>query len=176
MQCKKCSDDFQTTDSLFLGSSHTSHAPPFSLLCYSYYALVTASTIGLGDVAPTTQAARLFAVFFIPLSVAAAGELLSGVAMALVHRRQREVYEKQLEEDLTIEHLKVMDADQDGKISREEYINFMLIEMGRVTRTELDELLVQFDRLDVTCSGYLDNEDLELMAKLRGATVKQADE
>jgi len=96
--------------------------------------------------------------------------------MALVHRRQREVYEKQLEEDLTIEHLKVMDKDDDGKISREEYINFMLIEMGRVSRTELDELIVQFDRLDVTCSGYLDNEDLELMAKLRGATVKQADE
>lgn len=139
----------------------------------SYYALVTASTIGFGDYAPVTKAARLFAVIFIPLSVAAAGELLSGVAMALVHRRQREVYEKQLEEDLTIEYLKVMDADGDGKITREEYINFMLIEMGRVSRAELDELVVQFDRLDVTCSGFLDNEDLELMAKLRGATVKE---
>jgi len=93
--------------------------------------------------------------------------------MAMVHRRQREVYEKQLEQDLTIEHLKVMDTDEDGKISREEYVRFMLIEMGRVSQSELDELAVQFNRLDVTRSGFLDNEDLELMAKIRGATVKQ---
>ena len=140
---------------------------------HSYYALVTASTIGFGDLAPTTRAARMFAILFIPLSVAAAGELLSGIAMAMVHRRQREVYEKQLEQDLTIEHLKVMDTDEDGKITREEYVRFMLIEMGRVSQSELDELAVQFNRLDVTRSGFLDNEDLELMAKIRGATVKQ---
>ena len=115
----------------------------------------------------------MFAILFIPLSVAAAGELLSGIAMAMVHRRQREVYEKQLEQDLTIEHLKVMDTDEDGKITREEYVRFMLIEMGRVSQSELDELAVQFNRLDVTRSGFLDNEDLELMAKIRGATVKQ---
>ena len=139
----------------------------------SYYALITASTIGFGDLAPTTRAARLFAIAFIPLSVAAAGELLSGVAMALVHRRQREAYERQLEEDLTIEHLKAMDTDSDGKITREEYIDFMLIEMGRVSQSELDELATQFDRLDVTRSGFLDNDDLALMAKLRGAKVKQ---
>ena len=91
--------------------------------------------------------------------------------MKLVERRQREVYRRQLESDLTIEHLDAMDGDGDGKITREEYIQFMLIEMGRVDKKEIDELDKQFDRLDVTRSGYLDNEDLELMAKLRGAQV-----
>jgi potassium channel subfamily K len=131
-----------------------------------------ASTIGFGDISPKTPAARLFAVFFIPLSVAAAGELLSGVALAISRRRQKEVYEKQLESDLTIVHLRAMDSDDDGKITREEYVDFMLIEMGRVSKDELDELSVQFDRLDVTRSGYLDENDLKLMAKLRGAKVK----
>jgi Ca2+-binding EF-hand superfamily protein len=64
-----------------------------------------------------------------------------------------------------------MDSDGDGKITEEEYVLFMLVEMGRVTRTELDELFAQFDRLDVNRSGYLDNEDLKLMAELKGATV-----
>ena len=65
-----------------------------------------------------------------------------------------------------------MDSDDDGKITREEYVDFMLIEMGRVSKDELDELSMQFDRLDVTRSGYLDGNDLKLMAKLRGAKVK----
>jgi potassium channel subfamily K len=137
-----------------------------------YFSLMTASTIGFGDISPKTPAARLFAVFFIPLSVAAAGELLSGVALAISRRRQKAVYEKQLESDLTIAHLQAMDSDGDGKITREEYVDFMLIEMGRVSKDELDVLSTQFDRLDVTRSGYLDRNDLKLMAKLRGAKVK----
>jgi hypothetical protein len=46
-----------------------------------------------------------------------------------------------------------MDFDKNGQISREEYVQFMLLEMGRVTRQEIDELYMQFDRLDVTASG-----------------------
>lgn len=65
----------------------------------------------------------------------------------------------------------VMDNDGDGKITQEEYIFFMLIEMGRVDRNELEELRRQFVKLDVTRSGYLDKEDLKLMAELRGASV-----
>ena len=68
-------------------------------------------------------------------------------------------------------HLKAMDADGDGQITREEYVAFMLLEMGRVDRAELEELQGQFKRLDVTESGYLDREDLKLMAQLRGRRV-----
>ena len=104
--------------------------------------------------------------------MAAAGEFLSSVTVAMLRHRQRELYEKQLEKDLTIEHLRAMDADNDGKITREEYDQFMLLEMGRVSQSELEELFLQFGRLDVSESGYVDNEDLKLMAKLRGATVR----
>ena len=137
-----------------------------------YYGLITGSTIGYGDFSPHTRAARLFAIFYIPLAVASAGEILSGVATALVDRRQREVYAQQLERNLTIHHLKAMDADGDGRITREEYVQFMLIEMGKISTKELDELHTQFERLDVTRSGYLDNEDLKLMAELQGVEVK----
>lgn len=130
-----------------------------------------ASTIGFGDLAPQTQSARLFAVLYIPIAVAAAGELLSSVALALIHRRQQIFYKSQLEKDLTIQHLQAMDRDFDGKITREEYVQFMLVEMGLVSTTELDELYSQFSRLDIDKSGYLDNADLEFIAKLRGAKV-----
>ena len=73
---------------------------------------------------------------------------------------------------MTIDHLKEMDFNHDGKITREEYVQFMLLKMGRVSPDEIKELHAQFHHLDVSRSGYLDNEDLELMAKLRGAKVK----
>lgn len=142
-----------------------------SVLDCIYYSLITASTIGLGDISPQTQKAKLFAIFYIPLAVVAAGEVLSSIAIELIQRRQRQVYKSQLENDLTIENLLKMDSDGDGKITPEEYIQFMLIEMGRVDKKEIDELHEQFRRLDVTKSGYLDNEDLLLIAKIRGADV-----
>ena len=101
----------------------------------------------------------------------AAGEILSGIATALMKRRQKRAYEAQYEGNLTIEHLRKMDKDGNGCVDRAEYCFFMLKEMGLVTKEELAELFRQFDSLDVSKSGVLDQEDLRLMAELKGAKV-----
>lgn len=44
---------------------------------------------------------------------------------------------------------------------------FMLLEMGLVSKDEIDDLWDQFSRLDVSKSGYLDQEDLIIMARLQ---------
>jgi potassium channel subfamily K len=51
--------------------------------------IIPASTIGLGDFAPVTRAGRLAAVVVILMAVAAAGEILAGVGLALVEKRKR---------------------------------------------------------------------------------------
>lgn len=107
------------------------------------------------------------------MSVAAAGEILASVGSALVEQRQKKIFQGQLENSLTVDHLKVMDANEDGKVDREEYVLFMLMEMGLVTKQEIEELQEQFGRLDVTRSGYLDQQDLLLMAKLRGSNATE---
>lgn len=141
-----------------------------------YFAVVTASTIGLGDFAPSTRAARLWAIFFIPLSVATAGELLSSLATALVQRRQKAIFRTLMERDLTLQHLQAMDLDSSGRVSREEYVQFMLLEMGHVSLEEIQELKAQFERLDVAKSGYLDQVDLQLLADLRKRNVSHQTE
>ncbi len=128
-----------------------------------------ASTIGLGDFAPKTKAGRLAAVVFIPMGVAAAGEILASVGLAVVERRQKKLFRSQLNKGLTMKTMQSMDLNHDGKVMREEYVSYMLMEMGLVTKEELEELWDQFERLDGTKSGYLDHDDLLLMAKLRGA-------
>jgi len=144
----------------------------WSLLDSLYYSAITATTVGFGDLAPVTPKARFFAIFFIPISVGAAGELLSGIATALVKRRQRKAYETQFQDNLTIEHLNAMDTDGSGGVDREEYVYFMLKEMGLVSQDELEELFDQFKSLDVTNSGIVDKEDLKVMAELKGAKIK----
>jgi potassium channel subfamily K len=132
-----------------------------------YYALITASTIGLGDFSPTTRAGRLLSLLLIPMTVAAAGEILASIGLALIEQRQKKIFSEQLEQGLTSDHLKAMDANGDGKVEREEYVLFMLMEMGLVNKQEIEDLFEQFERLDVTKSGYLDGEDLLLIAKIR---------
>jgi potassium channel subfamily K, other eukaryote len=110
---------------------------------------------------------------YLPLAVASVGEAISSLALSRLRHKQRGLYEQSLRQNLTLQHLRVMDADGDGLVTREEYVNFMLLEMGVVSEEDLSALQQQFVSLDVSRSGYLDKEDLKLMAELRGATAKQ---
>ncbi|KAG7337595.1 Kef-type transporter NAD-binding protein 2 [Nitzschia inconspicua] len=143
-------------------------------LCDSiYYSIVTATTIGLGDFAPKTRHGRIAAIFMIPTLVAAAGEVLAGIGLALIAHRQKQVYQAQLRTGLTEEYLERMDKNGDGQVSREEYILYMLMEMGAVNQYEIDELCKQFRKLDVARTGYIDKMDLLLMQELRNQQESQ---
>ena len=139
-----------------------------------YFGMITASTIGFGgELAPSTQKARLLAVLFIPLAVAAGGEVLGTIASAFLQRRRTELFENMMTKDFTMDHIKAMDNDGDGEVSRLDYMEFMLVEMQLVEKGVLEELNQQFDRLDLNTSGSLTKEDLILMAKLRRRRQEQ---
>lgn len=126
-----------------------------------YYSCITAGTLGYGDFSPVTQAGRLWALIFIPLSVAVAGEVLGTVASAIVDRRQNQYKRGVLSKDVDERRLLEMDVDHDGKVSREEYVEFMLKEMDLVDASVFDQLHEQFRRLDVDGGGFLDKQDLK---------------
>lgn len=134
-----------------------------------YYSIITGSTIGFGDLFPKTRMGRAWGIIFIPLAVAAAGDVLGNVASSLVERRQAKVFNEIINREITMESLLEMDDDGNGKVSREEYVQFMLMEMGLVEPEEFDELYAQFKRLDANGNGYLDKKDLHLVAKHRQA-------
>jgi potassium channel subfamily K len=132
-----------------------------------YYAIITAGTVGLGDLSPQRQRTRFAAILFIPFAVSAGGEILGTVASAFLEHRRIQVYNEFATKDLTMEHLSEMDRNGDGEVSRLEYMQFMLVEMKIVEQNVLDELNQQFDRLDMTMSDSLTKDDLIAMAKLR---------
>jgi len=60
-----------------------------------------------------------------------------------------------------------MDADGDGKVSKLEYLEYMLVAMRLVDEPTLKLIHEQFQSLDVDDSGSLNKRDLEILAKHR---------
>ena len=143
----------------------------WSILDSCYYAFITAVTLGYGDFSPMTKPGRIWAIVFIPLAVAAAGEVLGNVATTIQERRQEKFYKSLMERELNVDRLLEMDTNHDGKVSREEYVEFMLKEMELVSQEEFAELHDQFEKLDTDGGGFLDKNDLkELLTKTENNT------
>lgn len=62
-------------------------------------------------------------------------------------------------------HSKVIEQDDDGTVSPEEYIIFNLKKMGKVDDDTIDLLRDQFDALDADGSGELDEGDIDMLEK-----------
>ena len=161
---------------LLMGGVVIGRLEGWSLMDSMYFAIITCGTVGYGDFSPISQPARLWAILFIPVAVAAGGDILGTVASALLERRRVQVYKNLMTKDFTMDHIKEMDRDGDGEVSRLEYTEFMLVEMKLVEPSVLEELREQFDRLDMTMSDSLTKQDLILMAKLRRNRKEQIPE
>ena len=146
---------------IILGGVFLGSLEGWSLMDSIYYAFITAATLGYGDFSRATKIGRICAIVFIPLAVAAAGDVLGNVATTLQERRQEKFYESLMGEELDVDRLLQMDTSRNGKVSREEYVEFMLKEMGLVSEEELAELHGQFAKLDKDGSGFLDKDDLQ---------------
>merc|ERR1719401_169426 len=139
-----------------------------------YYSFITAGTLGYGDFSPVAQKGRVLAVVFIPLAVGTTGKLLGGVTSWMIQRRQECFYKVQMEREMDVDRLLQMDADNNHRVSREEYVEFMLKQMQLADDDLFRELHSQFDKLDADNGGYLDRRDLRLMIERR--QKEQADQ
>jgi potassium channel subfamily K, other eukaryote len=133
-----------------------------------YYAIITATTVGYGDMAPTSQRGRLVAVIFIPIAVAVMGHWISSVATYIMEQRQLDQFQRQLlERDLCLSDLDHMDENGDGQVTELEFMRFMLMAMNKVDASTWDSLQEYFERLDVDRTGTLSRNDIITNAKTK---------
>jgi hypothetical protein len=131
-----------------------------------YYAIITATTVGYGDLAPTTQRGRLLAILLIPIAVAVMGHWISAVATYIMERRQMDnLRRKLLERDLQLTDLTIMDENGDGQVSPLEFLRFMLVAMNKVDVRTLEQIQSYFAQLDVDGTGTLNKHDIIANAK-----------
>jgi len=139
-----------------------------------YYCVVTATTIGFGDLTPGTPLGKCCAILFVPIVVAAMGYILGNVATFIVEQR-RDKYNKRLwSGEMKIEDIEKLDEARDGGVSELEYIKFMLVAMNKVDGALFNDLRDQFRLLDMTGDGKITKKDLEIMAtrKMRKVSHK----
>eukprot|EP00814_Leptocylindrus_danicus_P001570 CAMPEP_0116019758 /NCGR_PEP_ID=MMETSP0321-20121206/9417_1 /TAXON_ID=163516 /ORGANISM="Leptocylindrus danicus var. danicus, Strain B650" /LENGTH=307 /DNA_ID=CAMNT_0003490369 /DNA_START=401 /DNA_END=1325 /DNA_ORIENTATION=- len=129
-----------------------------------YYIIATVTTIGYGDFTPQSDAAKLFVIIAMPFAVFAFSQLLGkcaeASASATVIRKEAEIFENGLGESF----LDLMDrhstGNGDGKVTKLEYLQFMLLMMHKVDRDFLEKIDAQFERLDGSGNGELDSGDI----------------
>ena len=120
----------------------------------------TATTVGYGDLAPTTPTAKLMSIFFIPLACGTMGQWLGVVANWIIEGRSARFRKQMGNRELTQRDLEIMDINGDGVVSRAEFLEFMLVAMNKIDQELVDELRDHFNKLDVDGTGELSRDDL----------------
>lgn len=109
------------------------------------------------------------AFFFIPFTVVVVGKVLGNISLAYVKRRNDLEEEKFLKRALDGSALEKMDSDHDNKVTKAEFLLFILNVFGKCEEDEMKEILELFDKLDKDGSGTLTKEDLQFIPE---ATAK----
>jgi len=153
-----------------------------------YHCIVTATTVGFGDVPNLTQAGRLWSCFHILLSVALLGELIStfddlrqarAKTMArismLTTRLSANMLDNLLEHAVTLRPL----VERDGLgLTELEFCLAMMIELGVVEVDQVQPFIKQFRLLDADGNARLGRDDLQMtcnksLAELQTSAVER---
>lgn len=135
-----------------------------------WHCIVTAFTIGYGDVDIATPTGQIWASIHILLSVSLLGDAITTFDNLSQQRREdlkyMEALHRQLDQRL-IETLEMRAAELRPHVSRDaegltelEFVICMAVELGMVPMKSLQPFLAQFRALDVTNNGRVGMEDV----------------
>eukprot|EP01095_Lingulamoeba_sp_RSL-Kostka_P000406 TRINITY_DN1065_c0_g1_i1.p1 TRINITY_DN1065_c0_g1~~TRINITY_DN1065_c0_g1_i1.p1 ORF type:complete len:328 (-),score=93.10 TRINITY_DN1065_c0_g1_i1:191-1174(-) len=123
-----------------------------------YFSLVSSTTVGYGDFYPEHKASS---VPFILVSTSIVAAALGNIADIIMNYQQEKMANKILNKGLTHKSITFMDADDDGQVDPKEFLEYMLVHMGKVDQATIQHINNQFNKLDADNSGYLDYDDLD---------------
>jgi len=143
-----------------------------------YMSIITLTTVGFGDVHPTTPGGRLFSIFWMVFgTVSFAGMVgkLSALSLACDTRRkldktmldsmQHDGFFRKCHPELGSEDAQDPQHCAEPRITREDFVVFMLARLGPLDGSLLEHLNDIFDGLDEDGSGFLDANDVSGFAK-----------
>lgn len=139
-----------------------------------YLTVVTASTVGFGDVYPRSWFGRMFSMFFLPLSILVMSKAILDIAGIPVAYRRLRVEERVLNQfgeeleaaDLT-DLMKSVDASSTDGMTKNDFILAMAMRLGKVKKYDLARTQRVFEHLDKDRNGYLDQRDILDLVALR---------
>ncbi|EEF28311.1 two pore potassium channel c [Ricinus communis] len=122
----------------------------------SFYLSVTSvTTVGYGDYAFTTITGRCFAIVWLLISTLAVARAFLYLAELRIDKRNRIIAKWVLQKKMTLGDLVAADLDNDGSISKSEFIIYKLKEMGKITEKDILLICNQFDIIDNSNCGKI---------------------
>ncbi|KAG0462709.1 hypothetical protein HPP92_021185 [Vanilla planifolia] len=125
-----------------------------------YLSVMSVTTVGYGDSAFRTMGGRLFASVWLLVSTLAVARAFLYLTEARMHKRQRELAKWALARDLTVSEFHEADIDNNGFVSKSEFVVYKLKEMGMISEKDVERICGQFDRLDTGNCGKITLFDL----------------
>ncbi|XWS44458.1 hypothetical protein CRYUN_Cryun15aG0046500 [Craigia yunnanensis] len=127
----------------------------------SFYLSVTSvTTVGYGDFAFTTVTGRCFAILWLLVSTLAVARAFLYLTELRIDKRNRKIAKWVLQKKMTLGDLVAADLDNDGFISKSEFVIYKLKEMGKIAEKDILQISNQFDALDNSNCGKITVADL----------------
>ncbi|OVA02177.1 EF-hand domain [Macleaya cordata] len=147
---------------MVVGTIFLSRVEHLSLVDAFYCVCSTITTLGYGDKSFSTDAGRIFAVFWILTSTVCLGLFFLHLAELSTERKQQSLVNWVLRRKMTYIDLEAADLDDDGVLSAAEFIIYKLKEMGKINQEDIALVMKEFEDLDVDQSGTLSASDIAL--------------
>jgi hypothetical protein len=112
-----------------------------------YMAVITLTTVGIGDFSPRTKLGRALAVPWILIGVGSMAHWLKELSSFFF---ETEMAAKELNEEVDRQMFDQIDKDGSGTLSRAEYRGFILVKHGFVSQEVLEKIDRNYDRLDLS--------------------------
>ncbi|XP_073111637.1 two-pore potassium channel 3 [Elaeis guineensis] len=125
-----------------------------------YLSVMSVTTVGYGDRAFKTLPGRIFASLWLLVSTLAVARAFLYLAEARIDKRHRRIAKWVLHRDLTVEDLLAADLNQNGFISKSEFVIYKLKEMGKIGERDILQICNQFNKLDPNNIGKITLLDL----------------
>lgn len=132
----------------------------WSIIDSLYFSMVTSTTVGYGDEIPSNPWTKVFSIFYVLSSTVLCTFSLGTIADEIINQFRTMKEEELLNRELSVFSIQEMDQNQDGKVSQQEFVEFMLLKIGRVSKSDLQRIKDKFNALDKDNSGELDHDDI----------------
>lgn len=125
-----------------------------------YLSVMSVTTVGYGDRAFNSLSGRIFASIWLLVSTLAVARAFLYLAEARVDKRHRRMAKWVLGRDMTVAQFLAADIDNNGFVTKSEYVIYKLKEMGKISEKDILLICKQFERLDSGNCGKITLADL----------------
>jgi len=137
-----------------------------------YFAVISGTTIGFGDIEPDSYTGRALTIIYLPILILLTAYLLARLYAQTVEAFLGDLQFQNLQDtmgdmlhssmgkDQFISQLILLDIDDDGELTRNEFIVQMLINEYDVPLKYIKAWHEHFDALDADRSGFISQKDI----------------